>query len=74
MKNIHYKELALGLLFLILPTILIMYPLLGFLAEYYSLLFINKHILVAFLHQESSQRIYYTKQKLDSYLFLACYY
>lgn len=48
MKNIHYKELALGLLFLILPTILIMYPLLGFLAEYYSLLFINKHILVAF--------------------------
>jgi transglutaminase-like putative cysteine protease len=46
MKNINYKELTLGLLFLILPTILIMYPLLGFLAEYYSLLFINKHILV----------------------------
>jgi transglutaminase-like putative cysteine protease len=46
MKNIDYKELTLGLLFLILPTILIMYPLLGFLAEYYSLLFVNKHILV----------------------------
>lgn len=48
MKQIDYKELILGLLFLILPTILIMYPLLGFLAEYYSLLFINKHLLIAF--------------------------
>lgn len=48
MKNIDYKELALGLLFLILPTILIMYPLLGFLAEYYALLFVNKHLLVSF--------------------------
>lgn len=48
MKKVHYKELTLGLLFLILPTILITYPLLGFLAEYYSLLFINKHILVGF--------------------------
>ncbi|WP_323787507.1 transglutaminase-like domain-containing protein [Psychroserpens sp.] len=46
MKHIDYKELTLGLLFLILPTILIMYPLLGFLAEYYSLLFVNKHLLV----------------------------
>ena len=47
MKNINYKELAFGLIFLILPTILIMYPLLGFLAEYYSLLFIDKHFLVS---------------------------
>ena len=47
MKHINYKELAFGLIFLILPTILIMYPLLGFLAEYYSLLFINKHFLVS---------------------------
>jgi len=46
MKNIDYKELLLGLLFLILPTIFIMYPLLGFLSEYYALLFVNKHILV----------------------------
>lgn len=46
MKHIDYKELTLGLLFLILPTILIMYPLLGFLSEYYSLLFVNKHILI----------------------------
>ena len=47
MKNIDYKELALGLIFLILPTILIMYPLLDFLAEYYSLLFVNKHFLIS---------------------------
>ncbi|WCO01735.1 transglutaminase domain-containing protein [Psychroserpens ponticola] len=47
MKNIDFKELALGLIFLILPTILIMYPLLGFLAEYYSLLFIDKHFLIS---------------------------
>ena len=46
MKHIDYKELALGLVFLILPTILIMYPLLGFLTEYYALLFVNKHLLV----------------------------
>ncbi len=48
MRNVHYKELALGLLFLILPTILITYPLLEFLSEYYSLLFLNKHLLVGF--------------------------
>ncbi|WP_460220347.1 transglutaminase-like domain-containing protein [Psychroserpens sp. MEBiC05023] len=47
MKHIDYKELALGLIFLIIPTILIMYPLLGFLADYYSLLFIDKHFLVS---------------------------
>ena len=47
MKSINYKELAFGLIFLILPTILIMYPLLGFLSEYYSLLFIDKHFLVS---------------------------
>lgn len=47
MKNIDYKELMLGLLFLILPTIFIMYPLLGFLSEYYSLLFIDKHFLIS---------------------------
>ena len=46
MKKIDYRELALGLIFLILPTIFIIYPLLGFLAEYYSLLFIDKHILI----------------------------
>ncbi|TDY13525.1 transglutaminase-like domain-containing protein [Meridianimaribacter flavus] len=46
MKKIDYKELTLGLLFLILPTILIMYPLLDFLSEYYSLLFVNKHVLI----------------------------
>lgn len=46
MKSINYKEITLGLLFIIIPTILIMYPLLGFLSEYYSLLFVNKHILV----------------------------
>lgn len=47
MKNVDYKELALGLIFLILPTILIMYPLLDFLSEYYALLFINKHLLIS---------------------------
>lgn len=47
MKQIDYKELLLGLVFLILPTILIMYPLFGFLADYYSLLFVDKHFLIS---------------------------
>lgn len=40
------KNLFLGLLLLVLPTLLVSYPLLNYISEHYSLLFINTSLLV----------------------------
>lgn len=46
MKTISFKGLILGLIFVILPTIAVTYPLLLALAEHYTLLFIDERLLV----------------------------
>ena len=69
------KDLISGLLLMVMPTIFITYPLLLYISDHYSLLFIDSYLLTSlFSGGMVAAYIYYTEQDCDLYSFSHCFY